>query len=97
MLKRMLLGLALLAFTAPQGAWAQSTVVQGGSWTTGHAPAYNRTGGSQPIVIDSGPAGGNTTGQGISELNVTARGTGTAPARTSELGAVRLFKVRRAQ
>lgn len=34
---------------------------------------YSVSGGQQPIVQDSGPAGGNVTGQGLSELNVTAR------------------------
>jgi len=80
MLKRLhRVGLLLAAFAAPQAAWAQSTLLQGGAWTLGHLPAYNSTGGSQPIVIDSGPAGNNTLGQGVSELNLTARGTGAPP------------------
>ena len=70
--------LAILALLYPALGYSQS-VVQGGPTTSGHAPAYITGGTGQPIVIDSGPAGGNSTGQGLGELNVTARGTGTAP------------------
>lgn len=76
-MKRILLWLGLLLAAAD--ANAQQALLQGGSKTAGHVPMYQTTGSGQPIVLDSGPAGGNTTGQGISELNVTARGTGTAP------------------
>lgn len=76
-MKRLLI--TLLVALLPVQAWSQATVLQGGSWSPGRAPAYSSSGGAQPIVQDSGPAGGNTTGQGLKELNVTARGTGTAP------------------
>lgn len=69
----------LLTLLWASSAFAQATLQQGGATTQGHAPAYWSTGSQQPIVIDSGPAGGNTTGQGLSELNITARGTGAAP------------------
>lgn len=70
---------SLLLLFLPALGYAQQAVLQGGSVTRGHIPTYSSQGTGQPIVIDSGPAGGNVTGQGISELNVTARGTGTAP------------------
>lgn len=47
----------------------------------GRAPMYSTSGG-QAVVIDSGPAGGGGPGVGLSELNVTARGTGTGPDGT---------------
>lgn len=76
-MKRLLI--TLLVALLPVQAWSQATVLQGGTWSPGRAPAYSSSGGAQPIVQDSGPAGGNTTGQGLKELNITARGTGTAP------------------
>ena len=69
----------LLTLLWAGSAFAQATLQQGGSTTQGHAPMYWSTGSQQPIVVDSGPAGGNVNGQGLSELNITARGTGTAP------------------
>lgn len=75
---RLLLIAALIA--APAAASAQSTLLQGGSWTSGHAPMYVGNGTSgQVIVQDSGPASGGGPGIGLSELNLTSRGTGTAP------------------
>lgn len=68
-----------LLFAAPLEVAAQSSLLMGGSTSKGHVPCFVSNGTSQPIAIDCGPAGGNTTGQGISELNVTAIGTGTAP------------------
>lgn len=72
---------AAFLIAAPGTALAQSTLLQGGSWATGRAPMYvgqgNGTG--QVIVQDSGPASGGGPGVGLSELNITARGTGTAP------------------
>jgi hypothetical protein len=70
--------LALLCLL-PGLALGQQSLLQGGSMTAGHLPMYSIGGTGQPIVLDAGPAGGNTTGQGVSELNITARGTGTAP------------------
>lgn len=71
--------LLLACCSYPPVVVGQTSVLQGGTFTPGHPPIYSQSGGAQPIVIDAGPAGGNTTGQGLSELNVTARGTGAAP------------------
>jgi hypothetical protein len=65
--------LALLFW--PAVAIAQQSILQGGATTQGHVPVFVTGGTGQPITIDGGPAGGNTTGQGLSELNITARGT----------------------
>lgn len=70
---------AVLAIAVPAAAWGQAAVLQGGTWQQGHVPSYVGFGGSQPIIQDGGPAGGGTTGVGISELDVTAVGTGTPP------------------
>jgi hypothetical protein len=67
-----------LIVIAPAAALAQGVLQQAGPSTQGHAPAYANPG-SQSVVIDSGPASGGGPGVGLSELNVTARGTGTAP------------------
>lgn len=71
--------LAAALFALPVSASAQSTLLQGGTWTSGHVPMYVGQGGGQTIVQDSGPASGGGPGIGLSELNITARGTGTAP------------------
>lgn len=68
----------LVLLTSP--AFGQSTLLQGGPVTAGHAPMYTKSGsGQQPVVVDSGPAGGGANSVGLSELGVTARGTGTPP------------------
>jgi len=72
-----LAGLWLLA--APSALLAQSAVLQGGPWGSGHVPVYFGQGQPTPVVIDGGPAGGGNTGVGIGELNVTAQGTGPPP------------------
>jgi len=77
MINRVIFVLLLLIF--PSVVMAQSAVVQGGTWTTGHVPKYNQTGGTQPIVTDGGGAGGGAAGVNLSTLGITARGTGTAP------------------
>ncbi len=71
--------IALMALASP--ALAQGTLLQAGPATQGHAPCYANPVqvGSQAVVLDCGPAGGGAAGIGMSELNVTARGTGTAP------------------
>lgn len=75
---RQLLLAALVA--APGPALAQSTLLQGGSWNSGHVPMYIGQGTSGQVVVqDSGGAAGGGPGIGLSELNITARGTGTAP------------------
>jgi hypothetical protein len=75
-----LLLIALIALT-PAAALAQGTLLQAGPTTQGHTPSYANQGGSgsQAVVQDSGPAGGGGAGLGLSELNLTARGTGAAP------------------
>lgn len=76
---KLLLVLATVLSASP--SLAQSTLLQGGSWTSGHVPMYvgqgNGTG--QVIVQDAGGASGGGPGIGASELNITSRGTGTAP------------------
>ena len=70
---------ALLIALLPASALAQSSIIQAGPTTPGHAPAYANQGqvGSQPVIQDSGPAGGGAGSIGLSELNITARGTGS--------------------
>lgn len=75
MLKRLFF--ALLVALIPTQGFGQASVLQGGSFTPGQLPVYSSSGGSQPIIQQSGPASG--TGVGIKEFAVTARGTGTAP------------------
>ena len=77
-MKRLLL--ALIVALLPAQGWGQAAVLQGGSFTGGHFPFYAGTGSSgQPIVVDSGTAAGGAAGANISQLGITARGTGTAP------------------
>ena len=78
---RFLLALIALFALAPAPALAQSTILQAGPATQGHAPCYANPAqtGSQVVVLDCGPAGGGGAGVGMGELNITARGTGTAP------------------
>lgn len=71
--------IGLLCWLISTAAFGQGAVLQGGSWTPGHVPMYVGMGSGQAIVQDSGPAGGGTTGLGISELLLVARGTGTPP------------------
>lgn len=70
--------LATAMALAPAVAYGQSAVLQGGSFTIGHVPAYVSQGG-QVIVVDGGPARGGDVGTGIGELGLIARGTGTPP------------------
>jgi len=74
---RVLAAVAALFLSAP--AFAQTVPLQAGPWTPGHAPMYSGGGGSQPVIQDSGPAGGGAIGLGLSEGLYVARGTGTAP------------------
>lgn len=75
-LLRSLLAIALVAI--PEGAWAQSTLLQAGATAPGRLPMYVGTQ-AQAIVQDSGPASGGGTGLGVSEMLLVARGTGAAP------------------
>jgi len=76
---RRLIAVAFALLALPSLALSQGAILQGGPWTPGHAPMYVGQGSSQAIVQDSGPAGGGGVGVGLSELLLTARGTGTAP------------------
>lgn len=77
MLKRFLA--ASLLILLPSLAWGQAAVQQGGSWTSGHIPKYNQTGGTTPLVTDGGGAGGGASGVNPGTLGITSRGTGTPP------------------
>ncbi len=80
MFRSILAGLAFIALAACSSqAPAQSTPLQGGPWTNGHLPMYSTSGNSQPVIQDSGPAGGGAVGLGASEQLLVARGTGTPP------------------
>lgn len=77
--------LGFLLTAAP--AWPQATMLQAGPWADGHAPAYNSDGTSQPVVQDSGPAGGGGSGTGLSEQAITSRSaTNTFPSADSGTG-----------
>lgn len=65
---------------------AQQTILQGGPWVDGHTPMYVGSGSSTPVVQDSGPAGGGAPGLGLSELNITSRGSGSGPFPNSGTG-----------
>jgi hypothetical protein len=84
MIKRLLIA-ALLAL-APSLAWAQASLLQGGTWNGGHVPMYTVPGGSQSVVQDSGSAAGGAIGTGLSELGITIRGTGTPPYANTGTG-----------
>jgi hypothetical protein len=80
----------LLALLGMSAAAHAAAVLQSGPWLPGHAPMYSAGGASQPVVQDSGPAGGGPTGVGLSEGLFVARGTGNPPfvgAGTGPLGA----------
>jgi hypothetical protein len=70
--------LALLGSLLPGAAWAQDAVLQTGPSAPSRAPMYVGQGG-QAVVIDSGPAAGGGVGVGLSELGITAQGSGAPP------------------
>lgn len=74
-----LISLLAALLLLPSIALAQTVPLQGGSWTTGHTSMYANSGGTQPVIVDSGTAGGGGAGVGLSELGLTVRSTGTAP------------------
>src|ERR1017187_9911008 len=77
-LARALIALAFLAVGST--AWGQGAILQGGATTPGHVPMYVGQGTSQPVVQDSGSAGGGGPGLGLSEfLQVNRTTTGTGP------------------
>ncbi len=87
MLRSILAGLAFIALAACSSqAPAQSVPLQGGPWTIAHAPMYSNSGNSQPVIQDSGPAGGGAAGLGMSEGLYVARGTGTPPYASQGTG-----------
>lgn len=86
-MKFLRLAAAILVMVAyPCLVLAQQAILQGGPWKPGHAPMYVGAGSSQPIVQDSGPAGGGGPGVGISELGLTVRGSGTPPYANAGTG-----------
>src|ERR1035437_3605699 len=76
-LARALIALAFLAVGST--AWGQGAILQGGAITPGHVPMYVGQGTSQPVVQDSGSAGGGGTGLGLSEFLQGTRTAGTGP------------------
>ena len=64
---------ALLLMALASTAAKAQTVLQGGPWTPGHASMYSSSGLSQPIVTDSGTAGGGALGKNLSEIGIVAR------------------------
>lgn len=76
-IKSWLFGIAVAVL--PSLALAQSAILQGGTFTPGHVPVYVGSGSSISVVQDSGSAAGGGPGVGLSEINITARGTGNAP------------------
>lgn len=76
----------VVALALAPTAFAQSSILQAGPMTPGHAPAYATSGNGQPVVQDSGSAGGAGAGVGLSEINITARGTGTPPYASQGTG-----------
>lgn len=83
---RTLFTLIALTVIGLSQANAQSTILQGGPTTAGHVPMYATGYSQQPIVQDSGPAAGGPPGVGLSELGITARGSGTAPYANAGTG-----------
>ena len=63
-------------------AVSAQAILQGGPWAPAHVPMYI-LGGSQPVVMDSGPAGGGGPGVGLNELGMVQQGTGTGPYQTN--------------
>lgn len=70
MIRRITLSLLLAAL--PALALAQAPVLQGGSQTQGHIPAYATTGGT-PVVTDGGTSAGGVLGANPSTIGITAR------------------------
>jgi hypothetical protein len=86
-MKRLISAFAIALLST--SAFAQSVPLQGGPWTPGHVPMYSVSGGSQPIVQDSGTAGGGPVGLGLLEIlqvSQAANGITTAPYGNSGNG-----------
>jgi hypothetical protein len=83
-MNRILIFLAVMAI--PLAAFAQQAPLQGGPWAAGHAPMYSNPSAGQTIIQDSGPARGGSTGLGLSELLLAARGTGAPPYASQGTG-----------
>jgi hypothetical protein len=71
--------LAFIAVLFASPALGQVVPLQGGPWVSGHAPMYVNNGSAQPVLLDSGGAGGGGSGTGISDMGLTARGPGAGP------------------
>lgn len=85
---RVLFSMIALA-VIPGLAHAQSTLLQAGGMTPGHAPMYVGMGSYQPTVQDSGPASGGGVGLGLSEIYLQQRapsGTSTPPYTNAGTG-----------
>lgn len=67
-------------------AVAQGVPLQSGPVTAGHVPMYVNSGNAQPVIQDSGTAGGGSSGQNLKELGLTIRGTGTPPYANQGVG-----------
>lgn len=81
-----LLASLLIALGVAATAQAQQTLLQGGSFSAGHLPAYAGQGTAQPIVVDSGSSAGGAQGVNIATIGVTARASGTPPFANSGAG-----------
>ena len=75
----MLRALWLIALIIASPALAQEATLQGGPFTPGHSPMFVGQGSVEPVLQDSGPAGGGGLGVGLSEQLLVARGTGSPP------------------
>jgi hypothetical protein len=83
-MKRLLAALVVALSVAP--AFGQA-ILQGGPWAPGRAPMYVGQSGSQPIVQDSGSAGGGGIGLGLAEQLLQIRSpTNTYPAANAGTG-----------
>ena len=84
---RAVLFAVMATFLAAGAATAQSSLLQAGPTTPGHAPQYVGQSSSQPIVQDSGGSGGGGLGANLGEIGITARSpTGTYPSASSGNG-----------
>jgi hypothetical protein len=88
MKKKLVAAALVVAMGMAPSAFAQTSVLQSGTMTSGHAPMYATSGTSgQAVVQDSGPAAGGQIGLGLSEfLGVSRSVNGVSPAPGSGTG-----------